>query len=98
MSGIQLNDRWRVRIAPYPPAQWLLEQRGGENWQARSWCQTRKALLVAINEKVVNGSRFYPGKARSMPVDQSALDAITAWPERAVAFVGQQGGHIVPEE
>jgi hypothetical protein len=96
---IILNDRWRVQLAPYPPPQWLLEQRTSKTgWKTRSWCQTRHGLLMAINEKVVHASRFYPqSRAESMPVDQTALDAIRAWPSHVVAFIEQQGGHIVPE-
>jgi hypothetical protein len=80
MTEIQLNDRWRVILSDYDPPQWLL-QRGT---LTESWCQTRSALLTAINEKVVHATRFYPNRmSRDYPVEQTALDAVASLPVAA---------------
>jgi hypothetical protein len=80
---ILLNDRWRVIESDdrLPYCQWLLQRLDGKTWHSRSFCQTRKALLVAINEKIVRADRFYQG-GHAMEVDQQALDAIRNLPER----------------
>jgi hypothetical protein len=85
---IALNDRWRIIESGerYPYGQWLLQRnkivKGETIWLSQSYCQTRHGLLTAINEKIVNAHRFYPGGAKSMPVEQQALDRVKNRPER----------------
>ena len=76
---IKLNNRWRV--TDEDPLQWMLQRQDKGGWKSMSFCQTRIALQTAINEKIVRASAFYPG-AHSMPVDQSALDAVASLPAR----------------
>jgi hypothetical protein len=82
MSEIQLNSRWRVVLSDFDPPQWLLQRGDKGGWKSMSFCQTRIALQTAINEKIVRAGAFYPG-AHSMPVDQSALDAVASLPALA---------------
>jgi hypothetical protein len=80
---IQLNDRWRVIDSDDRPpyGQWMLQRLDSGDWKPKSFCQTRKALLVAINEKIVRADKFYAG-AKAMAVDPLALDAVKNLPER----------------
>ena len=86
---IQLNDRWRVVESDdqLPYGQWLLQRsfqrKGKEDWANQSFCQTRKALLTAVNEKIVRADKFYAG-AKAMAVEQEALDRVKNLPERFV--------------
>ena len=43
----QLNDRWRVVD---DSSQWVLQQREGERWRDRSFCQTKRTLLRCVRE------------------------------------------------
>jgi hypothetical protein len=87
MTEIQLNDRWRAIQSDYDPPQWMLQRLDSGKWLPKSWCQTRKALLTAINEKIVRAHDFYQG-GHSMPVDPSALDAVASLPEKALRRIG----------
>ena len=78
---INLNDRWRVIESDYQPLQWLLQRRDAGEWKSKSFCQTRKGLMVAIKEKVARANRFYQG-GNGMPVDPAALHLVSRLPEK----------------
>lgn len=86
---IRLNNDWAVGMIDNPP-QWTLcfrkTWKGKEQWQAVSFCQTRKALLRAVDEKVVRGGQFYRGSANAA-VEPSALAQIERFPARVDATV-----------
>ena len=78
---IDLNNRWRVIEAEYEPPQWLLQRLDGGEWRSKSFCQTRKGLMVAVKEKVARANRFYQG-GNGMPVDPAALHLVLRLPEK----------------
>jgi hypothetical protein len=80
---IQLNERWRIVESDDGPPyrQWVLQRLAGGNWKPKSFCQTRTALLRAINEKIIHADYFYPG-GKAMPVQKQALDMVRNLPER----------------
>jgi len=96
MSEIQLNARWRVVLSDFDPPQWLLQRSHQSGWATQSWCQTRAALLTAIDEKIVRADRVYQG-GHAMAVEQSALDAVSRLPASSYsAFRGSEATHVPP--
>ena len=81
---IRLNEKWAVGKID-TPLQWTLCRRkvvnGKEVWQAVSFCQTRKALLRAIDEKVVRGAEFYRG-SENLAVSGEQMAKLANLPER----------------
>ena len=81
---IRLNEKWAIGRIDTPP-QWTLCRRklwkGKEQWEAVSFCQTKKALLVAIHEKVERGAAFYQGGA-NLAVDADAMAKLADFPDR----------------
>lgn len=81
---IRLNAKWAVGQIENPP-QWTLCRRkmwkGMEQWEAVSFCQTKKALLTALREKVIGGARYYPG-SENCAVEPEQMARIEDFPQR----------------
>jgi hypothetical protein len=75
----QLNGGWRV---VYDPQQWILQRRGGNNWNNRSYCVTREGLLRCVRE--------YCDEVDSEAL--ARLRALAEWhPDRTLEGTGKEG-------
>ncbi len=78
---IDLNDKWKVTLIPEPP-QWVLSLRHGNAWEGRAYCQSKQALLTAVEEKVKRAASYYKS-GKNYAVDPLAEAQLADLPDRA---------------